>query len=77
LLFFYSGKEQQLKKGIGKMTVKEIQGIAQKMGLKAGKMRKADLVRSIQMAEGNTPCFQTGAANSCDQVGCLWRSDCN
>ena len=59
------------------MTVKEIQGIAKKMGLKAGKMRKADLVRSIQMAEGNTPCFQTDAANSCDQVGCLWRSDCN
>jgi hypothetical protein len=57
------------------MTVKEIQGIAKKMGLKAGKMKKADLVRSIQMAEGNTPCFQTGV-NPCDQENCLWRSDC-
>jgi len=59
------------------MTVKEIQGIAKKMGLKAGKMKKADLVRTIQAAEGNTPCFQTNAVNSCGQANCLWRSDCN
>ena len=59
------------------MTVKEIQGIANKMGLKAGKMKKADLIRMIQAAEGNTPCFQTGAASSCGQENCLWLSDCN
>jgi len=59
------------------MTVKEIQGIAMKMGLKAGKMKKAHLVQTIQAAEGNTPCFQTGAAGSCGQENCLWRSDCN
>jgi hypothetical protein len=59
------------------MTVKEIQGIAKKMGLKASKMKKADLVRTIQATEGNTPCFQTGAASSCGQENCLWRSDCN
>ena len=58
------------------MTVKEIQGIAKKMGLKAGKMKKADLVQTIQTAEGNTPCFQTGAAGSCGQDNCMWRSDC-
>ena len=59
------------------MTVKEIQGIAKKMGLKAGKMKKGDLVRSIQTSEGNTACFQTGTLSSCDQVDCLWRSDCS
>ena len=59
------------------MTVKEIQGIAKKMGLKAGKMKKGDLVRSIQSSEGNTACFQTGVLSSCDQENCLWRSDCN
>ena len=59
------------------MTVKEIKGIAKKMGLQAGRMKKADLVRTIQAAEGNTPCFQTGAASSCGQDNCLWRSDCN
>ena len=59
------------------MTVKEIQGIAKKMGLKAGKMKKMDLIRTIQAAEGNAPCFQTGAASSCGQENCLWHSDCN
>jgi len=59
------------------MTVKEIQGIAEKMGLKATKMKKAELVRMIQKAEENTPCFQTGTTSSCGQENCLWLSDCN
>ena len=59
------------------MTVKEIQDIAKKMGLKADKMKKANLVLSIQTAEGNAPCFQTGELNSCGQNKCLWRADCN
>jgi hypothetical protein len=57
------------------MTVKEIKAIAKKMGIKAGKMKKADLIRTIQVTEGNTPCFQTGVT-SCDQENCCWRSDC-
>ena len=59
------------------MTVKEIQGIAKKMGLTAGKTKKAELIRMIQKAENNTPCFQTSAASSCGQENCLWLSDCN
>jgi hypothetical protein len=59
------------------MTVKEIQGIAEKMGLKASKMKKTELVRMIQKTEENTPCFQTGAASSCGQEKCMWLSDCN
>ena len=71
------------------MTVKEIQGIAEKMGLspvvgntlklmglKANKMKKAELVRMIQNAEENTPCFQTGSVSTCGQENCLWLSDC-
>jgi hypothetical protein len=59
------------------MTVKEIQGIAEKMGLKTNKMKKVELVRLIQVTERNNPCFQTGSANSCGQMNCLWLSDCN
>ena len=59
------------------MTIKEIQVVARKMGLKAAKMKKVELVRTIQEAEENTPCFQTGAASSCGQTNCLWLSDCN
>ncbi|KPJ98563.1 MAG: SAP domain-containing protein [Desulfobacterales bacterium SG8_35] len=58
------------------MTVKEIKTVAKKMGIQAGKMKKTDLVRTIQAAEGNMPCFQTGVLSSCDQENCCWRSDC-
>ena len=58
------------------MTVKEIKAKAKEMGLQFGnKMKKADMIRSIQSAEGNTPCFQTGMT-SCNQENCCWRSDC-
>jgi hypothetical protein len=57
------------------MNMKEVKEVAKKMGIPCGKMKKTDLVRSIQVAEGNSPCFQTGLS-SCDQVNCCWRSDC-
>ena len=59
------------------MTVKEIKAIAKRVGLQAGKMKKADLIRTIQAAEGNNTCFQTGVMESCGQENCSWRSDCN
>ena len=58
------------------MNVKDIKKVAKKMGIQAGKMKKADLVRTIQSAEGNTPCFQTGILSACDQEIVCWRSDC-
>ena len=57
------------------MKVQEIKQIAVKMGIKPGKMKKAELIRTIQTTEGNHPCFQT-ADNNCDQTACCWRSDC-
>jgi len=58
------------------MTVKDVRAKAKEMGIQLGnKMKKADMIRTIQIAEGNTPCFQTGVT-SCDQVNCCWRSDC-
>lgn len=58
------------------MTVKDIKTKAKQMGIQlAGKMKKADMIRTIQVAEGNSPCFQTGVT-SCDQENCCWRSDC-
>ena len=59
------------------MVVKEIKAIAKKMGISAGKMKKADLVRTIQQTEGNTPCFQTNNMDTCGQENCCWRPDCN
>lgn len=57
------------------MTVQEIKKRAKAMGIKPGKMKKAEMIRAIQATEGNHPCFQT-ADNMCDQNDCCWRSDC-
>lgn len=59
------------------MNMKEIKKIAVEMGIKPGRMRKADLIRSIQAAEGNPVCFQTGSSADCREDDCLWRADCN
>ncbi|MBU0730734.1 MAG: Rho termination factor N-terminal domain-containing protein [Proteobacteria bacterium] len=57
------------------MTMNEIKQKAQQMGIKVGKMKKGDLIRSIQVEEGNFPCFGT-PSNHCDQLECSWRNDC-
>ena len=59
------------------MKLDEIKEIAKRHDIKAGKMKKAELVRSIQLAEGNAACFETGQASECGQAKCLWRADCN
>lgn len=58
------------------MKLEEIKEIAKKHDIKAGKLKKAELVRTIQLAEGNTVCFETGQAAECGQTECLWRTDC-
>jgi hypothetical protein len=59
------------------MNMTEIKKIATGMGIKPGRMKKTDLVRTIQEAEGNPTCFQTGIGEQCDQPECIWRSDCD
>lgn len=57
------------------MTVREIQKMAKEMGVKISGLRKTEMIRSIQRAEGNPDCFGT-ATDYCDQSGCLFRQDC-
>ena len=57
------------------MTVKELQKMAKELGVKIGGLRKAEMIREIQRAEGNFDCFGT-AIDYCDQLGCLFREDC-
>ena len=57
------------------MKMAKVREKAKAIGLKAGKMKKADLIRAVQKAEGNVPCFGT-AQGECDQLGCCWRDDC-
>ncbi|BBA34618.1 uncharacterized protein sS8_2671 [Methylocaldum marinum] len=58
------------------MRVDEVREIAKRMGLVPGRMSKRDLIRKIQIVEGNFDCFGTARDATCDQQGCLWRKEC-
>lgn len=59
------------------MKMKEILKKANALGVeKPDAMGKAELIRSIQSKEGNSPCYATAKNGKCDQKGCLWYADC-
>ena len=58
------------------MKIGEIKVIAQERGVNPGRMKKAELIRAIQRAEGNFDCFGTAKSGECGQINCLWREDC-
>jgi hypothetical protein len=58
------------------MKLDELKEIAKQHNIKTGKMKKAELVHAIQLAENNDACFETGVAGTCGQETCLWREDC-
>jgi hypothetical protein len=59
------------------MKLEEIKSIAQLYSIKAGKMKKSELVKAIQQAEGNEQCFEAGKSASCGQSSCSWREICS
>jgi hypothetical protein len=60
----------------GIMEMKDVRSIARKRGIPFAGMGKEDLIRSIQLAEGNFDCYGTATEEECDQEGCLWLEDC-
>jgi len=58
------------------MKIQDIKDIAKKKDVNAGKMKKTDLIRAIQVAEGNNACFATTSVQTCGQMNCLWSADC-
>jgi len=57
------------------MTMPQIREKARELGIKPGKIKKTELIRIIQQAEGNTPCY--GRANGqCPNIDCCFMSDC-
>ena len=59
------------------MKLDEIKEMAKQHRIKTVRMKKAELVRAIQQAEGNEQCFGSGKAAACGQDMCLWRGDCD
>ena len=58
------------------MKMTQIKAMAKILGLKIPlAMKKIEVIRSIQVREGNFPCFKT-ASVYCDQDKCLFRKDC-
>jgi hypothetical protein len=58
-----------------RMTLPEIRMKATTLGLKPGRMKKADLIHAIQLAEGCTPCF--GRSDGCCVYSdCCFMKDC-
>ncbi|ADK86112.1 hypothetical protein Deba_2758 [Desulfarculus baarsii DSM 2075] len=56
-------------------TVKSLRLMAKTLGMENfAKLRKTELIRAIQVAEGNAPCFAT--IGDCGQGDCLFRDDC-
>ena len=57
------------------MMMKELKEIAMELNVKTSGLRKAELIKTIQKAEGNFDCFDS-AKDYCDQNDCLFREDC-
>lgn len=58
------------------MKMQDVKEIAKNRGIKAGTLKKGELVRAIQAEEGNETCYETGQSTACGQDDCLWRDDC-
>lgn len=58
------------------MNMQEIRVVARDLGVKPGRLNKAQLIKAIQLEEGNFDCFASAASQQCDQYACLWRADC-
>ena len=57
------------------MSLSQIKTKAKALGINPGKMKKTELIHSIQAAEGYTPCF--GSSNGqCPYTDCCFMKDC-
>jgi len=57
------------------MKMPEIKQKAKMLGMRPGKMKKTELIRAIQLAEGYTPCFGT-SNGQCLHTDCCFMEDC-
>lgn len=58
------------------MKIQKVRAIAKAKGVNSARKSKGEIIRAIQEAEGNFPCFGTARDGYCDQCDCVWREDC-
>ena len=59
----------------GEMNQRDLLKLAKRYFIADAGLSVENLVRKIQLAEGNFDCFATGKSN-CDEATCRWRKDC-
>lgn len=57
------------------MKIQKVRAIAKAKGVNSARMSKGQMIRAIQEAEGNFPCFGTALDGHCDRGDCSWRED--
>lgn len=62
--------------GVCPMKIQKIRSIAKEAGVNSARRSKGEIIRAIQEAEGNFPCFGTARDGFCDREDCMWREDC-
>lgn len=59
------------------MKMEEIRERARTAGLNpSARLRKGELIRAIQQAEGNQDCFGSAWRHDCPWHDCCWKDDC-
>lgn len=58
------------------MKLEDVRGIAMACGIMPGNLFKTELIKTIQLREGNFDCYATAREGECDRHDCLWRKDC-
>ena len=57
------------------MSMPQVRMKAQALGITPGKMKKPELIRTIQVTEGYSACFGTSGSH-CDYTDCCFIQDC-
>ena len=58
------------------MKLQEVKAIAKRRGIDPGRMRKDELIKTLQRDEGNNDCFGAALSIGCSELDCCWREDC-
>ena len=58
------------------MKMEQIKSHARKIGIETYKVKKNELILTIQKAENNIACYGSQRVLICQEYGCLWRDDC-
>ena len=56
--------------------MKEVREMAKRVGAKIANMKKAEAIRTIQLAEGYSDCYGRMTPEACMQMDCCFRQDC-